>query len=1625
MCGRGTGVASPIGLPAIRRNSNFNSGVCMLRVVAIALVFLVLPVISGAQGLPPETRNVLVTTQEGVAATGALTATDPSGGPVIFSIITPPTSGTIAVDDAATGAFTYTPRAGAVGYDRFTFRATGSGGASLPATAAVFIVASSPRWPGQTVRASVASDGAEGNDSSVFGAIASADGRFIAFNSAATNLAPGDTNAALDVFVHDRATGQTSRISVAGDGAEANDLSLATDISPDGRYVAFTSAASNLVPGDTNGQIDAFVHDRQTGLTTRISVATDGTQGNNESVNPVMSADGRFVAFYGLASNLVPGDTNGDEDVFLHDRQTGQTTRLSVSSVGAQGDSNSWRPAISADGRYVAFQSEATNLVAGDTNGAIDVFVRDRVTGQTTRASVTNSGGQAGLGGGDGVLSADGRYVTFVSRAGNLVAGDTNGAEDVFVRDRQTGQTTRVSVGTGGVQGNGFSTIGYPSADARYIVFQSFASNLVAGDTNNAADVFVHDRQTGETVRVSVASDGAQGNAASEGNTEVGSGPAISDDGRTILFPSRASNLVGGDTNTTEDIFVAGPVSVNPAVVQVAAAGGVGSLTVEFDYPGTPWAAATTAPWITIVPPIAGSSNGAVTFTVAPNSRLARTGTIVAALQTVTVLQEATSVPVAHNGALTTAEDTAFTGSLAATDSNGDDITFSVVTQPAHGTAVIVDAATGSFTYTPALDFNGTDSFTFRATAGGEVSEPAIVLVAVTPVSDAPVAIAGTLAAVEDATATGTLAGTDADGNALTFGIVTPPTHGIVVITNPSTGAYSYTPEPNYNGNDVFRFSVSDGTLGSNVAAVAISVAPADDAPVANSVVVTTQQGTARTGVLPASDIDGGAVAFSVVTAPTKGTLVIDDASTGAFTFTPNAGAIGYDTFTFRAANGDGASSTASGMVFIVASSPAWPGQTVRVNVASDGTPADRASSVHALSADGRYVVFDSAASNLVPGDTNGINDIFVRDRRTGLTTRVSVGSGGEQLNGGLADTGVDISADGRYVAFTSIATSLVAGDTNGAYDNFVHDRETHQTTRISLATDGSQGNSASFRPRMSADGRYIAFYSLASNLVADDTNGMADVFVHDRLTRQTTRVSVASDGTQGNAHSLNPAISADGRYAVFNSQASNLVPGDTNAIDDVFVHDRRTGETTRVSVRSDGAQGAGGASIARATAISADGRYVAFLSRAALVSDDTNGEEDVFVHDRQTAQMSRVSVANDGAQAAGRSDGVGISADGRFVAFLSTASNLVDGDTNARHDVFVRDRLTSRTVRVNVSTDGVHDGGAVRTGTLSSDGRYVTFTSFAPDLVPGDTNNSTDIFVVGGVTVSPETVAVPSAGGTHTIGVSFDYPGTPWTASTTTPWITINAPAGGSTNGTVNFSVAPNFGPARIGTIVAALHTVSITQEAFVDVTAPVVTAPAPITVYATTPLGAPASVPAIGPFLMGATAADDGPSAPLQLSTTLNGVAITSTTVFAIGPNVVTFSFSDAAGHVGTATSVVTVVAGRPQLSVSLASSVGSPQPGQRLVSLRVINNGTGYALNASAALGSLRTLMGSGAVTLVSGLPAVLPNLAPGETTTIQILLNVPATVRRFAITEGFTVNDHTGTLLTSTFTQTIFP
>ena len=374
------------------------------------------------------------------------------------------------------------------------------------------------------------------------------------------------------------------------------------------------------------------------------------------------------------------------------------------------------------------------------------------------------------------------------------------------------------------------------------------------------------------------------------------------------------------------------------------------------------------------------------------------------------------------------------------------------------------------------------------------------------------------------------------------------------------------------------------------------------------------------------------------------------------------------------------------------------------------------------ISPDGRFVAFDSRAADLIKGgDGNQSLDTFLLDRQSQTIERVSLTTqGGQSPNGGFSG---DVSDDGNRIVFVS-SSNLTGVDSHGATEAYVRDRTAGTTTLASPAATGALSALPAGEVAISGNGRFVVFTSLASNLISGDTNNRVDVFVRDVQTGVTERVNLSSTGTEatGALNSqifLNPSVSADGRFVTFSSTATNLVPGATTAVVRVYVRDRQAATTTLVAAGS-------------AAGISDDGRFVALTSFSPLVAGDTNGKADVFVADVSAVTITRVSVADSGVEANDNSASVSISPNGRFVSFTSAASNLVDGDTNGTTDAFVHDRLDHTTVRVSVQSGGEQGvGDTFGTSTsVSADGRLVAFDSGATDLVPGDVNESFDIFL-------------------------------------------------------------------------------------------------------------------------------------------------------------------------------------------------------------------------------------------------------------------------------------------------------
>ncbi|HKV12389.1 MAG TPA: hypothetical protein VJ725_29870 [Thermoanaerobaculia bacterium] len=995
----------------------------------------------------------------------------------------------------------------------------------------------------------------------------SSDGRYVLFGSTAPNLVPGqvDRNSSYDLFLHDRVAGTTTLVTQETGSPTTTDssglLSPDATISADGRYVAYSSARTSFDGGtDTNSWNDVFLWDRVTGTTTLVSHAAGAPNApaDGQSVLPRISADGEWVAFTSFAKNLVPRQTEPDgspstQDVFLWSRSSGAVTLVSRRSdapvVTARGES-SW-PEISADGRFVAFVSSATDLVSGlsDTNSTLDVFVFDRSSGAVSLVSRASDGSGTAFGfSSDPRISADGRFIAFTSLAVDLVPGQMDspvGFADAFLFDRVTGEM-RLASHTGSsprVAAGMAPHLGLAlSADGRALAFASLAVSLVPGqaDTNGSADVFVYDRLSGS---IELASHVPASPATATAEPVQAGYPSLSADGRFVTFSS-ARNLVPGETDSpgTDDVFL-------------------------YDR------------------------------------------------------SDKSVVLVSH-------------GSPSVPDENG----FSTVS-----------------TVSP-------------------------------------------------------------DGSAVAFSSTTAGLGGIF--------------DPN-GFSDVFVYSRSSAET-----AVLSRRDPANPGPV-------TPYGPSTLGDLSA---DGQTILFWSL-----GTGLVPGQIDEPYRY-PTDGS-GIPTGTWDAFLVD----RAAGKTILLSHSLASPLEAVGL------------ANLPMISADGRFAAFAIFVSSEPPLITGAALQLYEKATNTAILVNHKPGAPAELVPG---DPGqLALSADGRNLAYScNGCRALVPGYQSGnpanlGNDLFLYDRVTDTHTLVSHASGSplTGGNQPSYDPVISADGRFVAFASSATNLVAGQS-GLPDsqnIFLFDRTTGGITLVShsASSAARTGNQLSLAPVISADGRFIAFRSAATDLVPGQADANEgiDVFLWDRIAGTTSLVSHASSSPTTAGTVAtslsyLASVGSFSADGRFLIYESPAAdLISGgvDTNGGLDVFLYDLATKSNTLVSHALGAPGTAGNkgSAKAQLSADGRRIAFVSLATDLVAGQAPTGFaNLILQDRITGARTLVGRVAATLSTGDSSLVPRLSADGGSVAFTSDSPGFVTGDLNADLDVFLYrkgsdGPVTVPPCTL--------------------------------------------------------------------------------------------------------------------------------------------------------------------------------------------------------------------------------------------------------------------------------------------
>ena len=942
-----------------------------------------------------------------------------------------------------------------------------------------------------------------------------AGGRFSVFASDATDLNAADGNAFRDVFVRDLVTGATEIISLNANDLPSNGTSLSASISEDGRFVAFASSASDLVESDPNGLLsDVFLHDREAGFTVRISNPDEGT--GVVSITPRISADGSTVVF-ATNGSYDAADTNGLADIYAYDTAAGTLELISTSSGGVVGNADSQKVSVSANGRYVYFLSDATNLVGGDTNNARDAFVHDRVTGVTERVSVSTSGVEAEFdvdnNAFENSISADGRFVAFATGSSNLdeVNPDTNGDSDVFVRDRLTGETIRISAGGDPFQ----QPLGYNgslSAQGERIAWSSYddPDTLNPLDNNANGDIYYADLNI------------------NGGAFETDDGVVQVDLLAKYLDPEGDDLDVSGVTVTSD----------NGTNVAFTVDEETGVLTIDLAQ-------------------FEGNAEGAFELLTINYAVDSADGVSVAATAGVSVERSVIQVD-AVDDSFTTDEDTVLSDSVATNDIPDEGAVFTLISGVPDGDLTL--NSDGTFTFDPTLAFNdladgdtATVSFIYEISFNGETAQ-ATASIDIDGVNDGPAfVVTGPLGVTLVSDALGGITSTNADAS------------GVDIAGDGDLIAF-HTEASNLLGTDANI--LSDIYLDDGVDPFEI-----------------------------ASRIDGG-----------NGAPLPGNATDGAL----NASV-------------------------------------------SDG---------------GRFVAFQSDSSDLTAVDTGGQTNIYVRDTLTQETRLVSLNFDGELADGDSFNP--SISGDGRFVAFETTATDLVqfSGDGNGAgRDVVVFDLVTGNRFHLTQNSDAPSAGE-SFAPTISADGTTVVFLS-EEDFDDEDDNGLIDVYAVNIAEGGRTYVSQAFDSTASDGDATlgtgdvnltsTPTISDNGQYVAFTSQATNLVgaSADTNGFADVFVHNIVTGDTELVSVNAFLEQGNGDSFGA---AISGDGRFVAFETLATNIdafTQDTNGLSDIHLYDRLDRTTVRVTLANDNSEPGGGQ--AAISDDGSKVVFVSDATGGYD----------------------------------------------------------------------------------------------------------------------------------------------------------------------------------------------------------------------------------------------------------------------------------------------------------------------------------------------------------------------------
>ena len=1234
------------------------------------------------------------------------------------------------------------------------------------------------------------------------------DGRYLVFESDATNLVSSDSNGISDIFLFDSQTSTTTKISQGMSNSASNGTNFQPKISGDGNYIVFASNASNLVSGDTNNAADIFLFKRSDSTIIRLSVNSTGTQSNGGSGEPSISRDGNLITFTSLATNLVPSDTNNVKDVFVKNRTTGAISLVSTDSSANQANKASYQSAINSDGTMVAFASDASNLISSDSNGCSDVFVKTISSGAIQLVSSSPASVIGNRSSDWPAISKTGQFVAFQSRANNLIATDTNAVVDVFRKDISSGQVLLASQSSNGDAATFDAVRPSISLDGRYITFESKSSNFDINDTNGLADTFIRDTQAEYTSIFSSSTAGIIGNQKSVFSK-------ISGDGSKVAFETTSNNLGFTNSSGAKNIFIR-PYSLSLPIVKVLPLGnlnesGIAQNAFQLSRFGD------TSQSLTVSYSVAGVATPGTDYQALSGTALFAAGSATTIIQitpytdTEVETDESIILSITDQSGYVVSRRTASVNIL-----NDDD--FGIEITAINNTATEDGMRLGKFqiarTGGTLGDLTVNLVTTGTATSGIDyVALPTSILI---PAGNASVTLQ--VQAIEDDKSEGdeTVILSIAAGPGYHAG--TSPSATVTILDNDKhevnlkvldsvldkanasdTGKVQF--DRGFKSSDVLVINYSlKGTAVNGVDYQTLSgqvTIPSNSQTVTLEIfpITTATRNGSQTLILeclPGKLYDVGAsnvAAFTVrgdsllprISVTATQPITVEGSSTyGNFRFsrtgdTSQALAVSY-AIGGTATNGIDYSAISGSISFAAGSAVV----DLSIQTIDDAIVEPTESVIVALQSSSSYTIDQTSSTaevdildndppsvaifkrfDFVDGQPQSFGAIELRrigDLSSALTVGLSYS--GDAIKGvDFVDPGSTVVMPAGQSIVRLTLTPIIQPNLSISKSSLITlapsaNYSLNQTTSVQLkllnpamkvvgGIVAVDGGTYQRNASVSDDGRYIVFESDRTD-TAKNPSGLNTIYWVDTQLKQLFTINGIA-GSAPNGPSRKPVISADGRKIAFSSKASNLVNDDINLREDIFIFDIASSTFTCVSnCRAD--PSVSGDSLN--PSISSNGRFLAFQSSSLAITGDadTNLSPDIFLYDNEYRQSVVVSRKTDQTQLTGRSELPSVSDDGRYVVFQARDSSAPDdGFTN----IYLKDLQTGTLKNISAAGSGTTNTGSSVNPKLSGNGSTVVYESKSSNIVFNDLNNATDVIMYTVSSGVRKAVSIASSGQT------------------------------------------------------------------------------------------------------------------------------------------------------------------------------------------------------------------------------------------------------------------------------------